>query len=180
MDILGRLISKIRESIHFKQRASREKLLKTIEKQVIEIKEKPSKVALGCSLGIGVNFFPTLGLGFILAFFLAVLFRANRVSAVTVSLITGPLIPLKYAFNLVIGGIVQLSNAGTANLMEFISSQYSLLLKVGHFHEKLLGALEIFGLTFMIGAVINAVIFGIVLHFIVFFIIKHRIKKLSK
>jgi len=74
----------------------------TIESQIVEMKEKPYKVALGCALGIGINFVPTLGIGFIFAFLLAVIFRINRAGAAVTSLLTGPLVPLMYALNFVV------------------------------------------------------------------------------
>ncbi|NLX92040.1 MAG: DUF2062 domain-containing protein, partial [Firmicutes bacterium] len=43
----------------------KKKFYTTIEQQVVEIKEKPYKIALGCALGIGINFIPTFGVGFI-------------------------------------------------------------------------------------------------------------------
>ena len=65
----------------------RERFYKTIQQQLFVIKEKPRKVVLGCVLGIVVNFIPTLGLGFLISFFLAKLFRINPASALITSLV---------------------------------------------------------------------------------------------
>lgn len=139
----------------------------TIKKQIVEIKEKPYKVALGCSLGISINFIPTFGIGFILAFFLAALFKVNQASAAVTSLLTGPLVPLMYALNFIIGGLILAPVMEKENLLDFIIHQYSLILKMGNFKEKILSFFELFGFTFLLGAAVNAVIFGIAFYFIV-------------
>ncbi len=143
----------------------------TIEKQIVEIKEKPYKVALGCALGISINFIPTLGIGFILAFFLAALLRVNQASAAVTSLLTGPLVPLMYALNFVIGGLILAPVMEKESLLEFIIGQYSLILKVGHFQDKIFSFFELFGFTFLLGAAVNAVIFGIAFYFFVNFML---------
>lgn len=147
----------------------------TIENQVVEMKEEPYKVALGCALGIGINFVPTLGIGFIFAFLLAVIFRVNRAGAAVTSLLTGPLVPLMYALNIVVGGTILTPALGEDSLADFIIGQYAIILKLGNFQEKVLSFLELFGLTFLLGAVVNAVLFGIGLYFLVIFLLrKHQ------
>ena len=144
----------------------------TIEKQII--KDNPHKVALGCAFGIGVNFIPTLGIGFIFAFLLAVVFRGNRASAAITSLLTGPLIPLMYTLNLVIGGLILTPVTGKENLLEFIIGQYSIMLKLGNIHDKIFSFLEFFGSTFLLGAAVNATIFSFDFYFFVIFILKRN------
>lgn len=129
----------------------------TIDKQIR--KDKPYKVGLGCALGLGVNFFPTMGFGFAFAFLLAVIFKVNRAAATATSLITGPLIPLMYALNLLVGGLVLTPVAGQENLREFITHQYLVILSRGGFQEKFFGFLEFFGSTFILGAAVNAAVF---------------------
>ena len=146
----------------------------TIEKQII--KDKPYKVALGCAFGIGINFIPTLGIGFIFAILLAVLFRANRASAAVTSLMTGPLIPLMYTLNLVIGGLILTPVSGKENLVEFIIHQYSIMLKLGNINEKIFSFLEFFGSTFLLGAAVNATIFSTAFYFFVTFILNKKNK----
>ena len=148
----------------------------TIEKQILEINEKPYKVALGCALGIGINFFPTVGIGFIFAFVLAVLFRVNRASAAVTSLVTGPLIPLMYALNLLIGGFILTPVSGKENIIEFVISQYAIILKLGNIQEKLFGFLDFFGSTFLLGAAVNAALFGTAFYFFVGYILNKRFK----
>ncbi len=141
----------------------------TIEKQII--KETPHKVALGCAFGIGINFLPTLGIGFVFAFLLAVLFRVNRASAAVTSLITGPFIPLMYTLNLVIGGLILTPVTGQENLVEFIIHQYSIILKLGNIQDKIFGFLDFFGSTFLLGAAINITIIGTAFYFFVSFLL---------
>ncbi len=143
----------------------------TIDKQ---IKEKPFKVALGCTLGLGINFFPTLGIGFVFAFVLAAILKVNRPSAAVTSLLTAPLIPLMYALNLFTGGLILTPVSGKENLVEFVVSQYSIILKLGDIHEKIFGFLEFFGSTFLLGAVVNAALFGIAFYYLVDYMLSKR------
>jgi uncharacterized protein (DUF2062 family) len=148
---------------------------KLVEQQVVEMKEKPGKVAFGCALGFGVNFLPTLGLGFLFAFLLATIFKGNQVSATATSLLTGFLIPLKYALNLLVGGVIQAHE--TENLLEFITRQYGLIFKIGSIQDQLLNFLDFFGSTFMVGAAINAAFFGTGFYFFAGYILKNKINK---
>jgi len=148
----------------------------TIEKQMVELKEKPYKVALGCAMGISINFIPTFGVGFILAFFLAGLLKANKASAAVTSLVTGPLVPLMYAFNFFLGGLIWAPVMEKENLWDFIVGEYALILKLGDFKAKILSALELFGFTFLLGATINAALFGISCYLLVNYLLNKYYK----
>ncbi|MGI5882630.1 MAG: DUF2062 domain-containing protein [Dethiobacteria bacterium] len=150
----------------------KERFYSTLEKQVVEIKEKPYKVALGCALGIAINFIPTLGIGFILAFLLAMLFKINRASAAVTSLVTGPLVPLMYALNFVVGGIILTPVLGEESIADFIIGQYSMILKLGNIKDKIYGFLELFGSTFLVGAAVNALLFGLGFYFLAIFLLR--------
>jgi len=154
----------------------RKRFCNTVEKQILAINEKPHKVALGCALGVGINFFPTLGIGFIFAFILALLLRINRASAAVTSLVTGPLVPVMYALNLLIGGFILTPVTGKENIIEFVINQYSLILTLGNFREKAFGFLDFFGSTFLVGAVANAAAFGVACYFFVRFLLNNRSK----
>ncbi len=158
----------------------KQRFYNNLEKQILETREDPNKVSMGCALGIGVNFFPTLGFGFIIAFLLATLFKLNRASATLVSLLTGPLIPIMYALNFVSGGMILAGAEGEENLIEFVLSQYALFLKVGRFQEQLLGALELLGGSFLVGALINAAIFGTAFYLFVNYILTKKMKVTRK
>ena len=150
----------------------KEKFYTTIEKQIVEIKEKPFKVALGCALGIGINFIPTFGVGFVLAYFLAIIFRANQACAAATSLLTGILIPIMYALNFVTGGLILVPVMEKENILEFIKNQYFLILRTGPLKDKILSAAELFGVTFLLGAVVNAFVFSLGFYFFVNYILK--------
>ncbi len=171
--------SKRKGTIVSKWNNVKQRFYSNLEKQLEETKEQPHKVALGCALGIGVNFFPTLGLGFILAFFLATLLKVNRASATAVSLLTGPLVPLMYALNFVSGGLILAEATGRENVIELIYAQYALILKVGRLQEQLYGFFELLGSTFLLGATVNALLFGFAFNFFINYVLKKRIKTLS-
>jgi uncharacterized protein (DUF2062 family) len=151
---------------------AKQRFYDTINKQII--RDSPHKVALGCAIGIAVNFFPTLGVGFLVAFILAVLFRANRAGAAATSLVFGPLVPLMYTLNLGVGGLILTPVTGKENLVEFIVDQYAVILKLGNIKEKIFSFLDFFGSTFVLGAAINATVFGTALYVFVSFILNKR------
>ncbi|NLW07575.1 MAG: DUF2062 domain-containing protein [Clostridia bacterium] len=150
----------------------KKKFYTTIEQQVVEIKEKPYKIALGCALGIGINFIPTFGVGFIIAYFLAMIFGVNRAGAAVTSLVTGPLVPLMYALNFVVGGVILTPALGDESIVDFIIRQYSMILKLGSIREKILSSLELLGFTFLMGSAINAVVLGLAFYFFVMFLMR--------
>ncbi|MFO7951785.1 MAG: DUF2062 domain-containing protein [Bacillota bacterium] len=143
-----------------------------LESQVFELKEKPSKVALGCAIGLGVNFAPTLGIGFLIAYLLALIFKVNRAGAAAISLLTGPLIPIMYAMNFVVGGMILTPVLVEETLWEFILRQYALILKLGNIEETIYGFLELLGSTFLLGAAINSAFFGTCFYFLVIYLLK--------
>lgn len=150
----------------------KERFLKTIDKQILQ--ENPTKVAMGCALGIGINFLPTLGIGFLFAYVLAWTFRVSRASATASSLLAGPLVPLMYALNLFIGGLILTPATGSDSLREFVLSQYSAILRIGSVREKVFGFLEFFGSTFLLGALVNAALVGTAFYFFVTLVLKKR------
>jgi len=130
-------------------------------------KERPDKVALGSAIGISVNFVPTLGLGFLLAFVLATVLRVSRTSAMATSLITGPLVPIMYGLNLLVGGMIFAPVNGHAGLLDFIANQYTTILRLGNLQAKFLSVLDVVGTTFLVGAAVNAAVFGCCAFFVV-------------
>lgn len=58
--------------------------------KIIRIDDTPEKIALGMALGIASGILPTFGLGIIFAIFLALVFKANKVSAVIGTMIMNP------------------------------------------------------------------------------------------
>lgn len=158
--------SKIMAVLSIRLNKFRERFYAVAEEQITEMKGDPGKVALGCTLGLCVNFIPTLGLGFILAFVLAALFGGNRVSATATSLLTGPLIPVKYALNLLVGGVIYAHGTDT-DLVEMVVRQYALIFRLGGIREKMLSFLDFFGTTFIIGAAVNVIVLGTIFYFAV-------------
>ncbi len=143
-----------------------------IDNQIIS--DKSHRVALGCALGIVINFFPTLGIGFLVAFVLAVFFKANRPSAAAASLLTAPVIPLMYTLNLGVGGLILTPATGKENLTEFVLDQYAIMLRLGNINEKIFSFLDFFGTTFILGAAVNAALFGTACYYLVGHMLKRK------
>ncbi len=163
--------------IAFRWNTLKRRFYSTVQHQIFEIKEKPRKVALSCTLGVAINFFPTLGFGFLFAFLLAGLLKMNRAAAAVSSLVTAPLVPFMYASNFFVGGAVLAPSMGAESYSYFIVQQYSKMLKIGQLQEKLFGFLELFGLTFLAGALINASLAGVLFYLFVLFVIKKKLRE---
>ena len=148
-------------------RGAKRRLHDAIEKQTVEMREQPLTVAFGCALGIAINFVPTFGIGFIVAFGLAVLLRANRASAVAASTITGPLVPLMYGLNLLVGGFILTPVSGHNDIVDFVRSQYLSIMKLRNVQERIFGFVDFIGSTFLLGAAVNAVLFGVATYYLV-------------
>lgn len=68
------------------------KIIKTVYEKVFKINDSPQKIALGLSLGVFAGIFP--GTGPLAAIFLALVFKANRATALFGSVITNTWISL--------------------------------------------------------------------------------------
>lgn len=79
--------------------------------KLVRIDDAPPKVALGIGVGVFLGVFPTFGLGAVLAFLLAWLFRFNKASAVVGSAIMNPLtIPFFWSLSCLLGAFLSGGN----------------------------------------------------------------------
>jgi hypothetical protein len=76
-----------------------------------------------------------------------------------------------YALNFVSGGLILTPATGNESLIDFIIGQYSTILRLGNFQEKIYSSLELLGVTFLLGSAINAAIFGTALYFFVIYML---------
>lgn len=74
--------------------------------RVKRMKDNPQKLARGLALGVFLNFLPTFGTGFFIAFVAARYLRANVFLACSAALATKWCIPILYALNLKVGQMV--------------------------------------------------------------------------
>ncbi len=58
--------------------------------KLVRLDDTPEKIAFGAAVGVFIGVFPTFGVGTILAFALAVVFRFNRAAAILGTLIMNP------------------------------------------------------------------------------------------
>ncbi len=71
--------------------------------KLCRLKDSPKAVAGGLAWGAFVHFYPTFGLGPLIAVFMAGLFRTNIVAATVGWAIIMPLFPVFFYFNFIIG-----------------------------------------------------------------------------
>lgn len=75
--------------------------------KLVRINDTPVKVALGMGVGVFLGIFPTFGLGMVLAFLLAWIFRFNKASAVIGSTIMNPLTtPFFWSLSCILGAVI--------------------------------------------------------------------------
>lgn len=75
--------------------------------KLVRINDTPAKVALGMGVGVFLGIFPTFGLGAVLAFLLAWIFRFNKASAVVGSAIMNPLTtPFFWSLSCILGALL--------------------------------------------------------------------------
>jgi len=166
------VISSLKRTSSFPWRSFKNRFLGTVKKQVLETKEKPQKVALGCALGACVNFIPTLGAGFQVTFSLASLFKVNQASATLTSLLFWPLVPFMYAFNLYMGRLILTPGLEFGGFRGYVIEQYAQVLVMESFRGMVMNSIGLLGPTFLLGTLINIAVFGTLLYYLTMFILK--------
>lgn len=58
--------------------------------KIVRANDSPPKIAFGVAIGVFLGIFPTFGVGLVLAYILAVIFRVNKAAAVVGGLIMNP------------------------------------------------------------------------------------------
>ncbi len=147
---------------------------------ILKLKTSPKKIALGVAIAVFWNFLPSLGAGALLSFIAARILQASAVTAVTVSLATGILIPFFYTLNIFTGRFVvfQMGLEGISNLdldLESLLSTFPLGLQESELFLPMLSQIKSVSIDFLIGSVINAFIAGAIMY-ITFWIILMRKK----
>lgn len=75
--------------------------------KLVRIDDAPPKVALGIGVGVFLGIFPTFGLGAVLAFLLAWIFRFNKASAAVGSAIMNPITtPFFWTLSCLLGALI--------------------------------------------------------------------------
>ncbi|MDI3535107.1 MAG: uncharacterized protein PWQ82_1472 [Thermosediminibacterales bacterium] len=119
-------------------------------------KDSPARIARGIALGVSLDFFPTFGLGLIIAFLVAGLFRANRRAAVLAAIACKWLIPFFYFLNVKMGQALLGKNLFDG---PFIPTDG----KIFPFHVI---NFENLSYTFLIGSIINGILSAILAYYI--------------
>jgi len=147
---------------------------------VFKLETAPQKIALGVAIGIFMNFLPSMGIGAILAFIAARIFRASAAAAVTTSLATGFLIPFLYTLNVFTGRLL-ITNTGLEEITVNIEASMqqtidSLVTPLQHseLFLPLLSSVKSLTIDFLLGSVINAFIAGILIYGTLRFALKKK------
>jgi len=131
--------------------------------RIVRANDSPPRVAAGVAVGVFLGIFPTFGLGLVLAYVLAVVFRINKAAAVAGSLIMNPLTtPFFWTLSSILGG-------------SLIGTERALILgelKTGNIFKAIGPAF----FAYMLGNIIISAVFAVVSYFITLEIIRRHKK----
>ncbi len=137
---------------------------------ILKLKTSPRKIALGVAIAIFWNFLPSLGFGAVLSLIAARILQASAVTAVSVSLATGILIPFFYTLNVLTGRFVVFSmgleriSKNLALDLKSIFRDFPPGIKESELFLPLLSQVKSASFDFLLGSVINAFIAGVVIY----------------
>ncbi len=129
--------------------------------RLLRLRGTPWKVALGFALGACVNFFPTFGIGVLVAGLLASAFRVSIAGALLGDLMFKSFFPIFFYFNLITGYFL------TGQPHRYVLATLRRLLILSHLR---IVELERFGSVFFLGAVVNTAVLGGILTALVYLI----------
>ncbi|OGF48233.1 MAG: hypothetical protein A2231_04310 [Candidatus Firestonebacteria bacterium RIFOXYA2_FULL_40_8] len=139
------------------------RIIRFIYLRIVRANDSPPRVAAGVAIGVFLGIFPTFGLGLVLAYILAVIFRINKAAAVAGSLIMNPLTtPFFWTLSAILGGTL----IGAER--DFILEE----LKSGRIFKAIGPAFY----AYMLGNIIISAVFAVVSYFVTLEIIKRHKK----
>ena len=138
------------------------RLLRFMYLRIVRANDSPPRVAAGVAVGVFLGIFPTFGLGLVLAYFFAIIFRINKAAAVAGSLIMNPVTtPFFWSLSAIVGGAL----IGTER--DIILAE----LRTGSIFKAIGPAFY----AYLLGNVLLAVVFAAIAYFVTLEIIrKHK------
>ncbi len=138
------------------------RILRFMYLRIVRANDSPPKVAAGVAVGVFLGIFPTFGLGLVLAYVFAMIFRINKAAALAGSLIMNPLTtPFFWAISAILGGAL-------------IGTERDIILKeltTGNIFKALGPAFY----AYMLGNILISIVFAVASYFITLEIIrKHK------
>lgn len=169
------------------ERTRLDKFMRFLKFRILQANDAPKAVAMGVSLGLFIAWTPILGIRMIVAFFFAIIFKANRVVAMAVVWVCNPLtyIPM-WSAGYIVGKITLKLftdiNSGQSVPAAQQASRFNLFELPSRFSESAFwkeaaSSLLAKGLELWIGSLIIGAVFAIAGYFLTYYlIIKHRKK----
>jgi len=119
----------------------------------MRLKGNSIQIARGIAVGASINFIPSMGLGLLLAYFIAGLFKTNRTATLLSNMASKVGVPFFYAANIVLGDF--LLGYEDEGLRALIGQPFRWQ------------SVAQTGESFLLGAVVNTVVVGVLLYFVV-------------
>lgn len=126
----------------------------------IRIKDRPGSIATGVALGISFDVLPTFGLGVVFAYFLATVFKVNRVATIISAVVFKLCIPLFAYLNLLTGSLI-------------MNEPMKKAVYEGH-HSWRHYDWSVVGTSFIVGSIINAISIFALAYVITYYFVNWR------
>jgi uncharacterized protein (DUF2062 family) len=131
--------------------------------KVMSLPDSPKKIARGVALGIAFDFLPVPIISIPLSYLTARLIRCSPLAAVATVVVFKPLVPVFFAFDILVGNIL----CGSSPATEVTISGFSFL---NPFLEKVIEQ----GYPFLVGSLVNATLFSLAVYFILLILLDRR------
>ena len=148
---------------------------------LLHLDESAPSIALGAAIGVFIAMTPTIGFQMLLIYFIASIFRANRVAGVPMAWITNPatILPI-YSFNLLVG--IKVVGGSEAMREEFEQALQGIMNKdlpwwdlVKHWWDVVMHVtLPLWVGSIVVGAVSGAVAYAVMYYLITVYRRHHR------
>jgi uncharacterized protein (DUF2062 family) len=131
--------------------------------KVMSLPDAPKKIATGVALGVAFDFLPIPIISIPLSYLVARLICCSTLAAPATVVVLKPLVPVFFAFDLLIGKLL----CGSVPETSVTISGYSFL---GPFLAKIVEH----GYPFLVGSLVNATVFSVVVYFLLLNILERR------
>ena len=149
-----------------RRRTSWQRYWKYYKLRILRIKENPQKIARGFAAGVFAGCLPLMGLQFLVSFLLAMLIRANKLTALMGTWISNPFtyVPL-FVLNFKVGKLI-------INLL-IPDYEMEISLDSGQkFTEQFTGLGQEITIALLIGSIIVALFSSVITYYLILFLLK--------
>lgn len=133
-----------------------------------KLEASPREVAIGAAVGLVLDFIPSFGCGIMISAVLSSWLGGNMTASVISNVAFGPLIPLLYGLNIIVGrfSLGRLSPRFTHRILHYSLERVSPTWLLPVMQHRFLRWLKVFGPEFALGCLVNSVLFFVLTKFL--------------